>query len=91
MSNQTQTCGFDPTLDLPIPETLEQAIRERNSWCEAAAQYSRNADFYRDIVRQIGDMFGVAARTSNDGAVQDDVLALRVPELVAVAIGKQTP
>lgn len=48
-----------------------------------AAQYLRGLEFYRGIVVQIGDMFGVAARTSDDGSVQQDVLALKVPELVA--------
>jgi hypothetical protein len=31
-------------------------------------------------------MFGVAAKTSDDGSIQQDVLALKVPELVAAAL-----
>jgi hypothetical protein len=59
-------------------------------WKETAEQHCRNELFYRDIVRQIGEMFGVAARTSDDGSIQQDVLALRVPELVA-ALLKRAP
>jgi len=57
--------------------------RDRDNWMEFAAQMSRNADFYQGIVREIGEGFGVEARTSDDGSIQDDVLALKVPELVA--------
>jgi len=57
--------------------------RERDNWMEFAAQMNRNADFYQGIVREIGEGFGVEARTSDDGSIQDDVLALKVPELVA--------
>lgn len=55
---------------------------ERDAWTETAAQHARNEEFYRGIVTQIGDGFGVAARTADDGSVMEDVLALLVPELV---------
>lgn len=60
------------------------ALREEKAnWEETAAQYARNADYYRDLVVQIGKHFGEKARTSDDGSVQDDVLCAKVPELVA--------
>jgi hypothetical protein len=62
---------------------LDQLTRERDAWIETARQHARNEDFYRGIVTQIGEMFGEAARTSDDGSVQQSVLALKVPELVA--------
>lgn len=77
---------FDPNLDLPKPSTLEQAISERNNWCETAMQHLRNEEFYRGIVRQVGEMFGDAAKTSDDGSLQEDVLALKVPELVRMEL-----
>jgi len=61
---------------------LRELKRERDNWIETAEQFARNADFYRGIVVQIGDMFGEAAKTSDDGTVQDSVLSLVVPELV---------
>lgn len=68
----------------------DQMRRERDEaregWKEPAAQFARNADFYRGLVTQIGEMFGEAARTSDDGSVQDSVLALKVPELVRQAL-----
>lgn len=60
--------------------TLE---RQRKAWEESAAQFHRNECFYRDLIHQIGKPFGVAAMTSDDGSVQQDILALKVPELVA--------
>lgn len=51
-------------------------------WIESAAQFHSNEQFYHGIVTQIGEMFGEAAKTSDDGSVQQDVLALKVPELV---------
>lgn len=60
--------------------TLE---RERDGWERTAADFATSSDFYRDLVREIGKPFGVAAYTSDDGNIQDEVLALKVPELVA--------
>lgn len=68
---------------IPTPTTLGQAIAERNNWIESAMMFSQNEDFYRGLVVQIGEMFGDAAKTSDDGSLQQSVLALRVPELVA--------
>lgn len=55
---------------------------ERDGWMEDAARHWSNEDFYRGLVYKIGELFGVEARTSDDGSVQQDVLALKVPELV---------
>ena len=64
---------------------LKQANAERDNWRETAAQNQRNTDFYRDLITKMGEQFGVAARTSDDGSIQEDVLALKVPELVTKA------
>ena len=60
----------------------EQAICERDGWMETAAQHLRNEEFYRGLIHKIGEPFGIAAKTSGDGSIQEDVLALKVPELV---------
>lgn len=62
---------------------VERLQNERNAWEETAAQFARNTEFYRGLIHQIGEPFGVAAKTSDDGSVQEDTLALRVPELVS--------
>lgn len=72
-----------PEENLPNPETLEQAIRERNNWCDTAAQHLRNEEYYRGLVIKIGKMLGPEAYTSDDGSVQQDVLCAKVPDLVA--------
>lgn len=64
----------------------DEASRERDNWTDTAAQWLRNTEFYRGIVVQIGSHFGDAAKTSNDGSVQEDVLALKVPELVSALV-----
>jgi hypothetical protein len=78
-------CWCDPeTQDREMDVVLAEAVARRiAAWMDAAAMFNRNSDFYRGIVVQIGEMFGEAAKTSDDGSVQQDVLALKVPELVA--------
>lgn len=55
-------------------------------WMDTAAQHSRNEEFYRGLLGQIGEMFGDEAYRSDDGSLQDSVLALKVPGLVAKAL-----
>ena len=73
---------FTARRDLPEPETLKRAISERNHWADAAARFSRNEDYYRGPVEQIGEMVGEDAYTADDGVVHDTVLCAKVPELV---------
>ena len=51
-------------------------------WEETARQYAINEEFYRNLVIEIGEPFGIEAKTSDDGSIQEDVLAIKVPELV---------
>jgi hypothetical protein len=73
----------DRVMDPPLAEAFAKRLA---TWMDTAAQQMRNAEFYRGIVVQIGEMFGDAAKTSDDGTVQEDVLALRVPELVRALV-----
>jgi len=61
---------------------LEQVTRERDAWLSTAMQVSRDTEFYRGLVQQAGEVFGVEAKTSDDGSIQEDVLVVKVPELV---------
>jgi hypothetical protein len=56
------------------------------AWQETAEQIARDAQFYRGLVSGIGAQFGKTAYTSDDGSVQQDVLALKVPDLVKEAL-----
>lgn len=68
----------------PSPGTLAARVL---AWADQRDAWASNGlEFYRGIVWKIGDMFGVAARISDDGSVQDSVLALKVPELVEAAL-----
>lgn len=65
-----------------MSKEISDIVRERDNWKETAQQYGKNAEFYHSLVTKIGEGFGAAAKTSDDGSVQQDVLALKVPELV---------
>lgn len=68
---------------------MHQLARERDNWQKTAAQNARNQEFYYGLVTDIGNMFGLRARIADDGTICENVLALRVPELVAELIVKK--
>lgn len=55
---------------------------ERDNWEQTAAQHARNEAFYRDLLMQCAAHLGKEVYISDDGSVQDEPLALKVPELV---------
>jgi hypothetical protein len=61
---------------------IEKLTRERDNWMETAMQESRNREYYRGLVVQIGQMFGESAKTCDDGSKAEDVLCAKVPQLV---------
>lgn len=63
-------------------DKVARAEGEREAWTETAREMANGLEFYRDIVRQAGEQLGPEAYISDDGSVQDAVLALKVPELV---------
>lgn len=71
---------LDEVVDLDAE--VQRLKFECDNWEETARRHANNEAFYRGIVVKIGNMFGDAAKTSDDGSVQQDVLALKVPELV---------
>lgn len=68
---------------------IEKLKRERDAWIETSRQSNNNEMFYRGIINSVGGMFGVAAKTSDDGSIQQGVLALKVPDLVREALAKR--
>lgn len=66
--------------------TLAQVEKCIAAWMETAAQHARNESYYRDLVIKIGEMFGIEAKTCDDGTVAPDVLCAKVPELVEKAV-----
>lgn len=72
----------------PTYAELEAENARLRSWEESARQFARNQEFFQGLVTQIGEMFGQTARVSDDGSVQDSVLALKVPELVKESLAE---
>ncbi|MCK9567707.1 hypothetical protein M0R72_02005 [Candidatus Pacearchaeota archaeon] len=79
------------TNDMEVVEGFKEFFRMsksyNNAWYDTAAQMSRNADYYRGLVVQIGKMLGDEAYISDDGSVQDEILCAKIPELVAARLG----
>lgn len=74
---------------IPEPDTLEQAIAERNAWIETAVQFSRNEDYYRGLLDQIAESIGDEAWVQDDGGRiprTEGPLRAKLPELVAARI-----
>lgn len=73
----------DETKDRVMDTVLAEAVAKRIAgWMDTATGAYRDVEFYHGITTEIGEMFGVAAKTSDDGSIQQDVLVLKVPELV---------
>lgn len=68
-------------------EEVLRAERERDGWIETATQFHRGLEYYQGIVRAVGALFGPEAYTSDDGSVQDEVLAEKVFELAQRRFG----
>ncbi len=65
-----------------LESAKESAKAEIAAWEDTAAQSQRNAEYYKDLVVQIGENFGDAAKTADDGTLGDSILCAKVPELV---------
>ena len=63
-----------------LQSRVAELERERDAWQADCAQGHRNTDFYRGLVAQIGEMFGKEAYISDDGSIQQDVLAFKSQE-----------
>lgn len=60
-----------------------ELVAERDEWKDTAAQYARNAEFYRELLVRCSAHLGREVYISDDGSVQDQPILLKVPELVA--------
>jgi hypothetical protein len=71
---------------IPMPETLEQAIAERDAWIESAAHFSRGEEYYRGLLDQIAGTLGPEAYTADDGSIHDSPVRAKLPELIEARI-----
>lgn len=72
-----------------LPEDLRRAINEAEAWKTDTYRHIENEQYYRGLLVQIGEMFGNAAKIQDDGGMSENILCLKVPELVAKLMGKQ--
>jgi len=76
-------------LDAEAGSKLSAAFaRHLASWVQTAAQNQRNTEFYRDLIQRCGKAIGERAYTADDGSRAQDVLALKVPEIIEADYAK---
>jgi hypothetical protein len=72
---------------LGTPNTIEEAIAERNAWVESAAMFSKNGDYYRGLLDEIAAHIGPEAwKADNGDVVDDEPVRARLPDLVHSAL-----
>ena len=64
------------------PVLAESVARRIAAWMDTAAQFSRNQEYYRNLLVECGKSIGQAAYCCDDGSVSEDVLCDKIPELV---------
>lgn len=75
----------EETKDIPMDMRLAAAVATRIAfWMRTASEGYRGAEFYHNILEECGKHIGVEAFTSDDGSIQEDVVALKVPQIVKV-------
>ena len=89
MPEPSNTQDFDEALNRQFYE-LRRMVRKlrqdrdflRGRIKQKEKRGSESYQFLRGLLVQIGELFGEAAKISDDGAVQQDILLLKLPELV---------
>ncbi len=79
-----KSCWCDEeTKDLERDDALVNAVAKRIAiWVETATQNHENTMFYRGLVERCGKAIGERAFTQDDGNICEDVLCIKVPEII---------
>ena len=72
--------------DFSDKDKKDEVIKYCATWIQIYAQETSNTKFYKELLTGIGMMFGEEARTSDDGSIQEDILVLKIPDLVRAAV-----
>jgi hypothetical protein len=56
---------------------------ELENWKEIASQHACNERYYRSLLIEIGNMFGIVAKIQDDGNISHDVIVDKLPQVVA--------
>lgn len=67
-------------MDVVLAEAVARRIA---AWMVTAAEFARNADYYRGLVDRCAAHLGPEAFRQDDGGISDEPLRAKVPELVA--------
>ena len=89
MPEPSNTQDFDEALNRQFYELrrMVRKLRQDRDFLRGRIEQeekrgSESYQFLRGLLVQIGELFGEAAKISDDGAVQQDILLLKLPELV---------
>jgi len=73
----------EDTKDIPCNPVLAEAVAKRIAFfMQTAGRAYEGAAYYRGIIDQCGAHIGIEVFTADDGAIQEDVLAAKLPGLV---------
>lgn len=79
----------EETKDIPMDIRLAAAVATRIAfWMQTASEGYRGAELYHNLLEECGKHIGVEAFTSDDGSIQEDVVALKVPSLVQKLVSR---
>lgn len=82
----------EETKDIPMDVRLAAAVASRIAeWMQTAADGYRGAELYHNLLEECGKHIGVEAFTDDEGVIQEDVVAQKVPGLVHKLANRPTP
>jgi hypothetical protein len=70
------------------PNLCEAFAMRLAGWLETAAQFDRNANFYRYLLDECAISIGQEAYTADDGSIKDKPIRLKIPALVKQLVDK---
>lgn len=62
---------------------LREQLAVAKAWEETAAQFARNADYYRGLLDQVAAHLGPEVYVADDGSVMDEPIRAKLPDMVA--------
>ncbi len=72
------------TENIEMDVILAEAVAKRIAvWMQTAAQNQGNADYYRGLLVECGEIIGDRAFTTDEGKRRDNVLCAKIPEIIA--------
>ena len=64
------------------PAANDPRQEQMDVWVKRLAELNRSRDYLQSLLVQIGEMFGKASHTADDGSYSSDVIVSKVPDLV---------